>query len=154
MPWGRSRASWAACQEIEYGEECGEGFAAAGGRGEEERVAGEDFGNGVELSGREMGEAGAEPGGKRGMERGVELRLGEGGRRDAGEHGLKDPRYDAKEAEARRRQVSRVSISAGVLSVRIRAMRGKRRAKPLWWRLLGWMMSNATSSTVSGTTAR
>ena len=34
-------------------------------------------------------------------------------------------------AVASRRQVSKVSISAGVLSVRIRAMRGKRRANPL-----------------------
>ena len=47
-----------------------------------------------------------------------------------------------------------VSISAAGLSVRRRAIRGKRSAKPDSWRLDRMITSNATSTTIVGSTAR
>ena len=45
------------------------------------------------------------------------------------------------------------SASPGVLSSRMRTMRGKRSAKPLACRSERWMPSNATSRTISGRTS-
>src|SRR5438270_9345519 len=53
----------------------------------------------------------------------------------------------------RRRADATVSICSGVLSLRMRRMRGKRMARPLVWRVLGERRSKAISSTVSGITS-
>lgn len=55
-------------EEIKYAEEGGEGFAGAGGGGEEDGATVEDGRKGGDLSGSGGGEAAGEPGGERGME--------------------------------------------------------------------------------------